>query len=165
MARIVVADTPPLRYLVVTELTHLLPAIYGEVIIPESVARERSHASAPQPVRQWIASPPMWLRAFPAPSDAGSLSMPHLDAGERDAILIALHIKADLLLMDERDGVDEARQLGLSVTGTPGVLDLAAERGLIELAPAIARLRQTNVRADPALLDRMIAADLKRRSQ
>ncbi len=91
--------------------------------------------------------------------------MPHLDAGERDAILIALHIKADLLLMDERDGVDEARQLGLSVTGTPGVLDLAAERGLIELAPAIARLRQTNVRADPALLDRMIAADLKRRSQ
>jgi hypothetical protein len=30
---------------------------------------------------------------------------------------------------------------------------------LIELAPAMARLRQTNFRVDPALLDRLLAAD------
>ncbi len=38
--------------------------------------------------------------------------------------------------MDEREGVEEARRLGLTVTGTLGVLDRAAERGLIELAAA-----------------------------
>jgi hypothetical protein len=44
------------------------------------------------------------------------------------------------MLMDERDSVKEARRLGLTVTGSLGVLDRAAERGLIDLAPAIARL-------------------------
>jgi len=58
--------------------------------------------------------------------------------------------------MDEREGVEEARRLGLVVTGTLGVLDRAAERGLIELAPAIARLRQTNFRIDPGVLDRLL---------
>jgi predicted nucleic acid-binding protein len=80
-----------------------------------------------------------------------------------DAILLALHLKADLVLMDEREGVEEARRLGLTVTGTLGVLDRAAERGLTELAPALARLRQTNFRVDPALLDRLLASDAKRR--
>jgi predicted nucleic acid-binding protein len=45
-----------------------------------------------------------------------------------DAILLALHLKADLVIMDEREGVQEARRLGLTVTGTLGVLDRAAER-------------------------------------
>jgi predicted nucleic acid-binding protein len=88
-----------------------------------------------------------------------------LDPGEYDAILLALHLKADLVLMDEREGVEEARHLGLTVTGTLGVLDRGAERGLIELAPAIARLRQTNFRIDPALLDRLLAADGRRRKK
>jgi len=86
-----------------------------------------------------------------------------LDRGEHDAILLALHLKADLVLMDDREGVEEARSLGLNVTGTLGILDRAAERGLIELAPAIARLCQTNFRVVPALLDRLLAADTRRR--
>lgn len=82
-----------------------------------------------------------------------------MDRGERDAIVLALHLKADLVLMDEREGVQEARRLGLTVTGTLGILDRAAERGVIELVPAIARLRQTNFRIDPSLLDRLLAVD------
>ena len=61
------------------------------------------------------------------------MSPVHLDSGEHDAILLVLRLKADLVLMDDREGVDEARRLGLAVTGTLGVLDRAAERGLIEL--------------------------------
>lgn len=40
--------------------------------------------------------------------------MSDLDSGEHDAILLVLHLKADLVLMDERDGVDEARRMGLT---------------------------------------------------
>ncbi|MGI8746351.1 MAG: DUF3368 domain-containing protein [Bryobacteraceae bacterium] len=88
-----------------------------------------------------------------------------MESGEHDAILRALHLKADLVLMDEREGVEEARRLGLIVTGTLEDLDRAAERGLIELASALARLRQTDFRIDPALLDRLLAADSRRRAK
>jgi predicted nucleic acid-binding protein len=39
---IVVADTTPLRYLVVIECERLLPALYGRVLIPPAVAAELS---------------------------------------------------------------------------------------------------------------------------
>jgi uncharacterized protein len=76
-----------------------------------------------------------------------------------------LDLNADLVLMDDREGVEEARRLGLTVTGTPGVLYRAAERGLIEFDLVIARLRQTSFRVDPALLDRQLAADARRRKR
>ncbi len=79
-----------------------------------------------------------------------------LDRGERDTILLALHLKADLVLMDEREGVEEARNLDLLVTGTVGVLDRAAKRGLIDLAAAFTLLRNTNFRIKPSVLDRLL---------
>ena len=42
------------------------------------------------------------------------------------------NIHADLLLIDERAGFRAAKKRGLCVTGTLGVLDLAAKRGLID---------------------------------
>jgi predicted nucleic acid-binding protein len=59
--------------------------------------------------------------------------------------------------------VEEARRLGLNVTGMLGVLDLAAERGLIDLPSAVTAVRQTNFRIDPSLLDRLLDADRLRR--
>ena len=67
--------------------------------------------------------------------------------------------------MDEREGVEEARRLGLAVTGTLGVLDRAAERGLIDLTSAVMALRQTNFRSDPLLLDQLLASDRLRRKK
>jgi predicted nucleic acid-binding protein len=45
--------------------------------------------------------------------------------------------------MDDREGVGIVRGRGLAVTGTLGVLDLAARRGLIDLAAAFERLKAT----------------------
>jgi predicted nucleic acid-binding protein len=86
-----------------------------------------------------------------------------LDPGEHDAILLALDVNADLVVMDDREGVEEARRLGLTVTGTLGVLDRAAERGLIDLPSAISALRYTNFRIDPSLLDQLLASDRLRK--
>jgi predicted nucleic acid-binding protein len=165
MPRVVISDTSPLRYLVLIGQADLLPALYTEVLIPETVAEELNQPATPEPVRRWMAHRPAWLQVVPLTARPPSMPLPDLDPGERDAILLALHLKADLVLMDERDGVEEARRLGLAVTGTLGILDRAAERGLMELAPAIARLRQTNFRIDPALLDRLLAADSRRRKK
>jgi predicted nucleic acid-binding protein len=43
-----------------------------------------------------------------------------LDAGEGAAIALAIELHADLLLMDDEEGVSAARGKGLAVTGTLG---------------------------------------------
>jgi predicted nucleic acid-binding protein len=45
----------------------------------------------------------------------------------------------------------------LAVTGTLGVLELAARRGLIDLASALTRLKTTNFRYPPAMMDALLA--------
>jgi len=165
MSRLVISDTSPLRYLVLIGAADLLPAIYTEVLIPQAVADELNQPATPDSVQHWFANRPAWLEVVPLTAPSTSLPLPDLGSGEHDAILLALHLKADLLLMDDREGVEEARRLSLTVTGTLGVLDRAAERGLIELAAVFARLRQTNFRIDPSLLDRLLAADSKRRKR
>lgn len=59
-------------------------------------------------------------------------------------------------LMDDRRGVKTARRKGLRVTGTIGVLDLAADRGLVDFADAAARLLRTNFRVPESLLNTML---------
>ncbi len=78
-------------------------------------------------------------------------------AGERNAIVLAIALRADLVLIDERAGVAVARARDLAVTGTLGLLDLAARHGILDLAETIARLRQTSFRCRPALLPELIA--------
>ncbi len=63
---------------------------------------------------------------------------------------------ADLLLIDDRRGIRAARQQGLRVTGTLGVLDLAAGRGLVDFADAIRKLEGTSFRRPEALLQSLL---------
>ena len=56
-----------------------------------------------------------------------------IHAGELAAIRLATTLKADLLLMDDRKGVNLARSKGSRVTGTLGILQLAAMNGLTDL--------------------------------
>jgi predicted nucleic acid-binding protein len=72
---------------------------------------------------------------------------------ERLPLSLATALHADLLLMDERKGVRAAEKKGLRVTKTLGVLDLAAERGLVDLGKAINKLECTNFRRPEALID------------
>ena len=58
--------------------------------------------------------------------------------------------------MDDRKGVVVARGKGLRVTGTLGILDIAAQRGLINFTEAIARLRRTTFRIPEAVLDSLM---------
>jgi len=80
-----------------------------------------------------------------------------LDEGERAAILLATQIGADLLLIDDRDGVNVARSRGFAVTGTLGILDLAATRGLIRLNEAVEHLKNTSFCYPPDVLDALLA--------
>jgi predicted nucleic acid-binding protein len=121
----------------------VLPPLYGQVIVPAMVCEELQRHQTPEEVRRWIASPSPWLdmRAPQAENDPGLLC---LGAGERQAILVAQAIGADVLLMDERHGRRTARSRVLQVLGTLGILDAAAARDLLDLPGALTRLQATN---------------------
>jgi predicted nucleic acid-binding protein len=109
-------------------------------------------------VRAWIGQAPAWFEVRPNPeSNNGGLDERTLDEGERAAIALARAISADLILMDDRAGVAAAQQHGFAVTGTLGVLELAAQRGLIDLSSALTRLKTTNFRYSPELIDALLA--------
>ena len=78
-----------------------------------------------------MSSPPSWLNISPAPPATSGFS--HLDPGKVEAILLAETIGADALLMDDRAGIIAARKRGLSTIGTLGVLNRAAQRGIVDL--------------------------------
>lgn len=58
---IVVADTSALNYLVLIDQVDLLPALFGEVLIPQAVFQELKHPKTPAKVQQWISHFPAWL--------------------------------------------------------------------------------------------------------
>jgi predicted nucleic acid-binding protein len=85
--------------------------------------------------------------------------MPHFcrwERGRREAITLAISMGANLILIDERKGTYVALNKGFVVAGTLGVLALAARRGLVDLADAFARLKGTNFRYRPEIMDALL---------
>jgi len=158
---IVVADTGPLRYLVLIGRIEVLPRLFGAVFVLATVAGELRHPNSPDAVRAWAAGPPPWLAVHPDPAEPAEV-LRRLDPGERAAIALAQVIGAGLLLIDERAGATAARERGFRVTGTIGVLVDAANQGLLDLATAFAELRATNFRYPPTLMDVLLAEHLRR---
>jgi len=155
--QLVIADTSPINYLLLIGHIEILPAMFERVILPAAVSRELRHPKAPKVVAGWIASPPDWVEVRETPS--GNIDNPpvELDPGEEDAIALAIEIHADLLLMDDEDGVMVARSKGLEVTGTLGLLSRASQRGLIDLVGAFDRLKLTNFRCRQEVMDRFLS--------
>lgn len=148
---IVVSDTSPINYLTLIGHEGLLQALFGEIIVPASVFDELNHPAAPSTVQQFLSARPAWLRVIAA-SEASKSGLAHLDRGERDAILLAIEMQADFVLIDEARGRQAAQALGLGVIGTIGVLDRAIRKGLADGPEVVAKLKATSFRATPKLL-------------
>ena len=120
---IVVSDTSPLNYIVLIDLSLILPKLFERIVIPQAVRRDLLSAAAPDAIKQFMSTEPEWLETHQA-----------------------------LVLLDERKGRIAARECGLAVSGTLRVLSLAAQRGLLNLPDAIKRLQRTSFRASPRLI-------------
>ncbi len=156
------ADTTPLNYLVLIEAVTILPRLYGTVLIPPAVRTELNHPKTPASVRTWMAQPPSWLQSVTLKLPIDPILL-RLDIGEREAIALALEQRADLLLIDERDGASVARERGLAVSGTLAVLDLAAARQWVDLRLMLERLGKTTFRPPLRLMATMLERDAQRK--
>jgi len=130
---IIVSDTSPLSNLALVDGLFLLKEIYQTVIIPQAVAEELSNAES-EDLRITAVLSLDWVEIRQSTNSDLVTELRNnylLDRGEAEAIALALELKADELLIDERLGRREATRLGLSITGVLGVLLIAKRRGLI----------------------------------
>src|SRR5664279_408214 len=149
---LVVADTGPIRYLVEIGHIDLLPQLFERVIIPSLVYDELRHPSAPAPVRGWANALPTWLEVLPV-TMSDDPAFRSLDDGEKSALKLGMTLGADLILIDDRKGAAVALQKGVRITGTLGLLTRSAQRGFLDLADALARLKRTNFHYRQELFD------------
>ena len=145
----IVTDTSPLHYLVLIAAESIFPNLFASVMRPPEVVQELANPRAPAAVRAWASAPPAWLHVV---SSSAELPYTKLGPGESAAIALVLEVGADALLIDERDGTNAARRLGISTAGTLGLLATAAEKKLVSLEKAFAALRQTSFRAPHSLM-------------
>jgi predicted nucleic acid-binding protein len=162
---LVVADTSPLNYLVLLQQETLLPTLYARVVIPPAVQVELQRSRTPAAVRQWMAHPPAWLTVQQPQQPLSVRQFPRLDDGELEAIPLAEELHAAFLLMDEVDGREEALRRAIPVTGTLGVLETAAIRGLIDLPLVLAQLWATTFYASQRLYEEVLARDAARKAR
>jgi predicted nucleic acid-binding protein len=113
------------------------------------VLAELQHPVAPKPVRDWADNAPEWVDVL---SPKNSLILGQLDLGESEAIALATEVHAEVVLIDEQAGRQEALRRGLKVAGTLSVLDEADQAGLVVFENVIADLRKTSFRVSQSVL-------------
>lgn len=148
---IIISDTTPIRYLVEIEEIDNLKALFGTVIIPETVFSELQGESTPPKVVAWIKSRPAWLEVKQADL---SLFTPQkkIQDGEREAIALAVEMKADYLLIDDTDAIKEAHRIKLATLRLFTIFELAAKRQLLDFPQVVEKMRQTSFHMPPAHL-------------
>jgi len=151
---LVIADTSPLIALVKIAHVDILPKLYRLVVIPPQVASELASSKRPAEVRAFVARPPEWL-SVRTPSNREIIQ--DLDLGECAAINLARELKADLLLIDEIKGREAAAARHIPVARTAAVMFDAANAGVLpDLKAAFDKLKATNFRVPPGILDDLL---------
>jgi hypothetical protein len=147
---IVVSNASPLISLGAIGQLHLLHRLFGDVFIPAAVRQEIK--SVEISTESWVVA-----RKIELPLLSRALES-ELDPGEAEAIALAVELRADLLLMDERRGRRAADRFGLKVLGVLGILVEAKRRDLIErVEPLLIDLRErAGFRVSAGLLQRVL---------
>ena len=141
----VVSDTSPLLNLAIVGDLSLLRQQFEEIWVPPTVVEElRVEEDLPgsRAVREAIEEG--WLRIEKVEERLlVEVLRRDLDSGEAEAIALALQMKAEWILLDEREGRRVAKSLGLTVTGVLGVLLRAKHEGhLSSLKETMERLQE-----------------------
>lgn len=155
---IVVSDTSALSNLAIVNHLWVLEAIYQTVIIPDVVASELAAASNPI-ISAILKLGWIYTQSLSNSQLADQLQQERgLDAGEANAIALALELQADDLLIDERLGRQEAVRLGLSIVGILGILLVAKQKSLIPQVQPImdALINQAGFRVSLQLYQRVL---------
>jgi len=149
----ITSNTGPLIALAKSDHLGLLRDRFGEVRIPPAVESELFAKAGPETIRLQSA-----MRHYLRRVDAATLSplaatrVGHLGRGEKQAIAAALS-GATPLLIDDYQAREAAKDLGLTITGTVGVVLKAKEVGFVAAAlPILVQIRRDGYWLSDAIL-------------
>jgi uncharacterized protein len=131
VAIVVVSDTSPIRALNHLSLLAAFRDLYGTITVPTAVADELRRPTSTCPAIEVTNFPFLNVRTPQLDATKAGIAR-DLDAGETQAILLGIEMRADLILADERKATREARRLGLNTIGVIGVLLDAKRTRLIQ---------------------------------
>lgn len=126
---IVVSNTSPLTNLAAIGQFQLLSILYGNLKISEGVWSELNHSGKQYPGSREVAAA-TWISRHRVKNQTLVTALRRdLDQGEAESIALAVELKADLILLDEKEGRHIAQRFGLSMVGVVGILLEAHLRG------------------------------------
>jgi predicted nucleic acid-binding protein len=146
----VIADTSVIQYLYQCDCFFVLLALYEVVTIPSAVADELEKGR-----EIGVALPKLadygWLQVLRTQLQRLVPQIAGLGQGEREVISVAISSPKALALLDDGLARQYTKSLGVSVTGTLGILLKAKRSQLIDrVAPVMDRLNQLGFRASGA---------------
>lgn len=157
---IVVSDTTPIISLMKAGQLELLRQLFGVVYIPEAVYRELTDNEAfSEEVKMVRECEFLYVQKVDNGKSVTILqNFTGLDAGESEAIILADEMNSDVLLMDEHKGRQVAKKLGITITGTIGILTQAFDEGMLtkeEVERCIELLKESGIRVSEKLYQRL----------
>ena len=143
---VVICNTSPIQYLYQADVLELLPALAGQVYVPEAVVAELQEGQ-----RRNVLLPALedlsWLIVRPVRDRTLLPLVTHLGDGEKEVLALGLETQDPLLLLDDRDARRYAQTLELEISGTLGLLLRAKERGILSaVRPVLDRLQALRFR-------------------
>jgi predicted nucleic acid-binding protein len=136
MHKIIISDTS--CFIILTNIgeLHLLQKLYSKITTTIEIATEFG-----EPLPEWIE-----ILSVKSKDTQRLLEM-QIDKGESSAIALALEIPDSLLILDDIKARKVATQLGLSITGTLGIIIKAKLEGIIpSVIPILNKIKQTDFR-------------------
>ncbi len=146
MRKVVVNTTPLIALAEIGEL-HLLKDLYDEICIPNAVFDEIKS----EPAYTEVHNATGWIKVVSVDdtNDRNMLSS-RLHTGEVEVIQYACDSNADLVILDDQLARRTAKFLGLTFTGTLGLIIKAKEKGYIQtVKPIMDKLIQNGLFVSP----------------
>jgi predicted nucleic acid-binding protein len=136
------SNTTPIIALSSINQLNLLPTLFNEIYVVEEVVEECAEGGK-------IIVPDLtqlnWINVVKSINTMQNYFLMELDKGEKQTLNMAIYKNADYVIIDEKMARNIAEYLGLSVTGTLGILLKAKQQGHItsfsECAKSDARTR------------------------
>jgi predicted nucleic acid-binding protein len=141
MPKVIISDTSCLIILTKIGELDLLRQLYKTVTITQDILLEYGEHL------------PDWIEVLQAKDQyRQQLLEMQIDKGEASAIALALETVDNIVILDDWKARKLAERLGLSVTGTLGVIIRAKNTGLIpSIKPYLEKIRETNFRISEEL--------------
>lgn len=152
---IVVCNSGPLIALSKIKHLDILKEFFEEIIIPEAVWIEVVEKGKGRPGAKDIKESP-WIRVKRVENKIAIEALRHeIGAGESEAIILAMELNADLVLIDDKIARGIAVSMGLNVAGTLSIIYEAINNKCMneKFEEIIKIMRKNNIWISDELID------------